>query len=82
MQFTSETASDGVVEHPFVHDDVPGVVWSPANPSGPCPLVLLGHGGGQHKLGASCCRPAGRAGGCPVQRSDGVASCSRVAQRP
>src|SRR6266496_512923 len=47
MRFTSETTSNGVSEHLFTTlDDIPGVLWSPA---GSRPLVLLGHGGGQHK---------------------------------
>ncbi|MET7333149.1 alpha/beta hydrolase [Nonomuraea sp. NPDC005650] len=29
--------------------DLPGVLWSPADADGGRPLVLLGHGGGQHK---------------------------------
>lgn len=45
--FTSETASDGVVERGFTVGDVPGVLWSAG--SGPAPLVLMGHGGGLHK---------------------------------
>ncbi|MGW1159798.1 dienelactone hydrolase family protein [Streptomyces sp. NPDC002513] len=49
MHFTAETSSDGVVERDFTVDGVPGVLWSPASGSGPAPLVLLGHGGGQHK---------------------------------
>jgi dienelactone hydrolase len=28
---------------------IPGVLWSPAELSGPRPLVLMGHGGGAHK---------------------------------
>jgi dienelactone hydrolase len=49
MRFTSQTTVDGVSEHLFTLDDVPGVLWAPAGASGPRPLVLLGHGGGQHK---------------------------------
>jgi dienelactone hydrolase len=59
MRFTSETITDGVSERLFTLGDIPGVLWSPAeatlpNP-GPVPgrrplaLVLLAHGGGQHK---------------------------------
>ncbi|MGW2373157.1 MULTISPECIES: dienelactone hydrolase family protein [Kitasatospora] len=52
MHFTSETSSDGVSERRFVHDGVPGVLWHPAGSAlGARPLVLLAHGGGQHKLG-------------------------------
>jgi dienelactone hydrolase len=50
MRFTSETtSSNGVVERLFTLDDIPGVLWSPASATGSRPLVLLGHGGGQHK---------------------------------
>lgn len=45
----SATSSDGVREQLFRLGDVPGVLWSPAGGTGPRPLVLLGHGGGQHK---------------------------------
>ena len=53
MRFTSETIADGVSERLFTLGDIPGVLWSPAgtalsNP-GRRPLVLLAHGGGQHK---------------------------------
>jgi dienelactone hydrolase len=52
MIFTSQTTSDGVSESHFTLDDIPGVLWSP--PDAPHsavgrPVVLLIHGGGQHK---------------------------------
>ena len=49
MHFTAETSSNGVVERTFTLGEISGVLWSPASGSGPMPLVLLGHGGGQHK---------------------------------
>lgn len=49
MHFTSQTTVDGVSEHHFTLGDVTGLLWSPADPTGSRPLVLLGHGGGQHK---------------------------------
>jgi pimeloyl-ACP methyl ester carboxylesterase len=50
MHFTSQTSSNGVLERLFTTDGIPGVLWSPAGDSaGRRPLVLLAHGGGQHK---------------------------------
>jgi dienelactone hydrolase len=51
MRFTSETSSDGVREQLFTLGDIPGVLWSPDGPASAAgrPLVLVGHGGGQHK---------------------------------
>jgi pimeloyl-ACP methyl ester carboxylesterase len=49
VQFTAETSSDGVLARDFTVGGVAGVLWSPASGSGQAPLVLLGHGGGQHK---------------------------------
>jgi pimeloyl-ACP methyl ester carboxylesterase len=49
MHFTAETVSGGVTERWFAVGDVPGVVWAPSAAAGPRPLVLLGHGGSQHK---------------------------------
>ena len=49
MRFTSETTSNGVLERLFTLDDIPGVLWSPADATDSRPLVLLSHGGGQHK---------------------------------
>ncbi|WP_125776088.1 dienelactone hydrolase family protein [Antribacter gilvus] len=51
MHLTSETVADGVREQLFMIGDVPGALWTPAAGSGPRPLVLIGHGGGQHKKG-------------------------------
>ncbi|MFJ5216852.1 alpha/beta hydrolase [Streptomyces sp. NPDC088354] len=49
LQFTAESSSNGMVERDFTVDGVPGVLWSPASVAGPAPLVLMGHGGGNHK---------------------------------
>jgi alpha-beta hydrolase superfamily lysophospholipase len=49
MRLTSETVSNGVSERLFTLGDIPGALWSPADATGGRPLVLLGHGGGQHK---------------------------------
>src|SRR3984885_3398199 len=49
MHFISETVSDGVSEQLFTLGDIPGGLGPPAGATGPPPLVLVGHGGGQHK---------------------------------
>ncbi|MFG3289493.1 dienelactone hydrolase family protein [Streptomyces sp. NPDC048179] len=49
MRFTSLTSSDGVTEQFFTLDEIPGVLWTPEDASGTRPLILLGHGGRQHK---------------------------------
>ncbi|HKN96907.1 MAG TPA: alpha/beta hydrolase [Pseudonocardiaceae bacterium] len=49
MRFTTDTASGGVREQLFTCDGVPGVLWTPDGATGTRPLILLGHGGGQHK---------------------------------
>jgi dienelactone hydrolase len=55
MQLTSQRTERGVTERDFTvegaRDSVPGVLWTPEEPAttGPRPLVLLGHGGTQHK---------------------------------
>jgi hypothetical protein len=52
MHFTTETVSetvtDGVREQIFLLGDLPGVLWTPVTGAAR-PLILLGHGGGQHK---------------------------------
>ncbi|MEV0145163.1 MULTISPECIES: alpha/beta hydrolase [unclassified Nonomuraea] len=49
MRFTSQTSSDGVTEQLFTLGEIPGVLWTPEDALGPRPLILMGHGGGQHK---------------------------------
>jgi dienelactone hydrolase len=51
MHFICQTVSDGVSEQLFTIGGIPGVLWTPAGTTGPRPLVLVGHGGGQHKRG-------------------------------
>ncbi|MFG1811569.1 dienelactone hydrolase family protein [Streptomyces sp. NPDC049040] len=49
MRVASETVADGVREQLFTIGEIPGALWTPAAGSGPRPLVLIGHGGGQHR---------------------------------
>jgi dienelactone hydrolase len=53
MEFTRERTADGVTERLFdltvAGERVPAVIWAPDGASGPRPLVLMGHGGSQHK---------------------------------
>lgn len=53
MQFTRERSAEGVTERLFdltVNGErVPSVIWSPEGARGSRPLVLMGHGGSQHK---------------------------------
>ena len=53
MQFTPELVTDGVIERLFnlnvSGESVPGVIWTPSNSSESSSLVLMGHGGSQHK---------------------------------
>jgi dienelactone hydrolase len=49
LHFTAETSSNGVRERDFTVDGVPGVLWSPAPGAGRAPLILMAHGGGNHK---------------------------------
>jgi dienelactone hydrolase len=49
MRVTSETSHDGVCEQVFTLGEIPGVLWTPEGATGTRPLILLGHGGGQHK---------------------------------
>ncbi|WP_394619129.1 alpha/beta hydrolase [Lentzea sp. JNUCC 0626] len=47
MHFTTSTSVSGVTSRDFVHDGVPGVLWTP--PGTATGLLLSAHGGGQHK---------------------------------
>lgn len=53
MRFISTTSSDGVTEQLFTlssaFGEIPGVLWTPDGATGARPLILMGHGGGQHK---------------------------------
>jgi len=49
MRFTSQTSSNGVFEQLFSLGEIPGVLWTPEGAAGTRPLIVLGHGGGQHK---------------------------------
>ncbi|MFF4798822.1 dienelactone hydrolase family protein [Streptomyces sp. NPDC001351] len=49
LQFTAESSSNDMVQRDFTLGEVPGVLWSPASGAERAPLVLMGHGGGNHK---------------------------------
>jgi len=49
MRLISETSCDGVCEQLFALGEIPGVLWTPDGADGTRPLILMGHGGGQHK---------------------------------
>ncbi|NUW46943.1 alpha/beta hydrolase [Nonomuraea rhodomycinica] len=52
MRFTTRTSADGVTERSFTLGEVPGVLWTP-DAAEPRALILIGHGGGQHKQAPS-----------------------------
>jgi dienelactone hydrolase len=70
MRFTSQTSSGGVTEQlftlPFTFGEIPGVLWTPDGATEARPLILMGHGGGQHKKAPGivnrACRFAAEAG--------------------
>jgi dienelactone hydrolase len=73
MRFISQTSSGGVTEQTFVLGEVPGVLWTPDGAVGPRPLILMGHGGGQHKKAPDIMARARRfviAGGFAVAAAD------------
>ncbi len=53
MQVAGERVDNGVLERRFDMrvdgETVPGIMWSPEHAAGPAPLVLIGHGGAEHK---------------------------------
>jgi dienelactone hydrolase len=49
MRFTTETSSGGVCERLFTLGEIPGVLWAPEGAAGTRPVILMGHGGEQHK---------------------------------
>ncbi|GAA1869735.1 alpha/beta hydrolase [Myceligenerans crystallogenes] len=50
MRFTTERRHDDVVERHFVHDEIPGILWTPAAETAPVPLILMGHPGGLDRM--------------------------------
>jgi pimeloyl-ACP methyl ester carboxylesterase len=48
MHFTSSTRVDLITARTFTVGDIPGILWEPDGIANP-PLLLLQHGGGQHK---------------------------------
>lgn len=49
FSLTSQTSTDGVTEQSFTLGEIPGVLFTPEGATGSRPLILMGHGGGQHK---------------------------------
>lgn len=53
MHFTKEKEIDGVLQRDFVievaGEEVPCVLWAPADAAGSRTLMVMGHGGSQHK---------------------------------
>jgi dienelactone hydrolase len=65
FSISSPTSSDGVIERLFTLGEIPGVLWTPEGATGIRPLILMGHGGGQHKKAPRIVAGARRfAGGC------------------
>jgi pimeloyl-ACP methyl ester carboxylesterase len=100
MEFTRERTQDGVTERLFdltvAGERVPAVIWAPEDAVGSRPLILMGHGGSQHKkigsLAARARRYARRLGyataaidapghGDRVSREEAMALTRQIAAR-
>lgn len=72
---SAPVVSEGVWERPFTvdraGDAIPGIVWMPEEPTGPVPLVLIGHGGKTHKRNPTDLAIARR-----FVRRHGIAACA------
>ncbi len=73
--FTSEKTEDGVTRREFElsvkGERVPGAIWAPAGARGSRPLILMGHGGSQHKKVANIAASANH-----YARTFGYAICA------
>ncbi|MFE3683110.1 alpha/beta hydrolase [Streptomyces sp. NPDC059095] len=48
LHFTTKTSANGIVEREFTLGDFDGALWSPSSGAERAPLILMGHGGGNH----------------------------------
>lgn len=60
LQFTAESSSNSMRARDFSVGGVPGVLWSPASSAERAPLILMAHGGGNHKKHPAMCGRAQR----------------------
>ncbi|MBC3841063.1 alpha/beta hydrolase [Streptacidiphilus sp. 4-A2] len=65
LRFTAESSANGMAERDFTVAGVPGVLWSPASGAADrAPLILMAHGGGNHKKHPAMSGRAQRLVGC------------------